>query len=65
MVVKRNLYGYLVVINDCEDEIYYFDNINKMFNFCEATSIKECIDYFTNCYSTVTIYRVADSYSNI
>lgn len=62
---KKYISAYLVVINFFEEETYFFKNIEEMFKFCEATSIKECINYFTNMYSTVTIYRVTRSYSEI
>lgn len=62
---KKYISAYLVVVNFCEEETYFFKNIEEMFKECNATSIKECIEYFTDIYSTVTIYRVTRSYSEV
>lgn len=64
--MKKNKYisAYLVVCGVFEDETYYFKNIDDMFKFCECTTIKQCLEYFSSLYSTATIYRINRSYSS-
>ncbi len=52
--------GYLVVLSYCEEETYFFNDLESMFKFWKVNSIDELIKKNTRFFCECTVYEISN-----
>lgn len=58
MIKTKICISYILLINYCEEEVYFYENLKEMLKQWNCHSIKEVLEYHTSSWNSVCIYDV-------